>query len=243
MPPVLSQPGRPSFSESPSSPGCHRPALSRSLCQLSSPEPRASVSPGAGSCRRSVPPPAPSKESGTLLAFWGCSRGSQGTVWLLMAMTARMTSPAAPEARAVPVLPRREARSRCQRAPVSNGVGGSAGVPAGRCCQAGGSCRVRSVILLGCSPKRGVSRHRAAGWGGSSTAVLRVKGELRPWGAQQCPAAPFLGGCRGFGDSHRPPGCSCPSRDPAEQHKASPGCCLGRDAPRRGKTYLGWRSR
>lgn len=32
----------------------------------------------------------------------------------------------------MPVLPRREVCSRCQRAPVSNGVGGSAGVPGGR---------------------------------------------------------------------------------------------------------------
>lgn len=37
-----------------------------------------------------------SKESGTLPAFRGCSRGSQGRVWLLMAMTVPMTSAAAP---------------------------------------------------------------------------------------------------------------------------------------------------
>lgn len=43
----------------------------------------------------------------------------------------------------MPVLPRREVCSRCQRAPVSNGVGGSAGW----CCRAGGGCSEHSVLL------------------------------------------------------------------------------------------------
>lgn len=104
---VLSQPGRPTFTESPLLPSLPGhlwagPALSHSLQELSLiPDPRSPCLSfpryrELSSCRGSVPPSPRSKESGTLLAFRGCSRGSRGRVWLLMAMTVPMTSAAAP---------------------------------------------------------------------------------------------------------------------------------------------------
>lgn len=98
------------------------------------------------------------------------------------------------------------------------------------CCRAGGGCRERSVILLGwradpqecregCVPPRGSRMGGLQHQCGDNLPC--AKGEMGPWGAQQCPAAPCLGeqtpghgGCRGSGDSNPTLAVSAPADIP-----------------------------